>query len=296
MIRKAAIPVAGIGSRLLPLTKALPKEMLPILDKPVLQRTVEELALSGIEDITIVISGKKQLIQQHFAPDEDLEMRLRAEGKDGYADELRRLSSLARITYVYQDGPYGNGTPVLNAARVIGDEPFLVVWGDDVFTSSVPRARQLVEAFESTNAPVIGLMTVAPEEVSRYGMAMVSEDTGDPTVRVTGLVEKPAPDRTPSLYASIGGYVVTPAIVDSLRSRVKDHSRDDGEVYLSAAVDECARTGRLYGRVIDATWWDTGNPTGYLLAQVAAALKHPEFGPEIRKLFIESQDPSGPRE
>jgi len=198
--------------------------------------------------------------------------RLRAEGKNGYAD---------------QDGPYGNGTPVLNAARVIGDEPFIVVCGDDVFTSSVPRARQLVEAYEATHAPVIGLMTVAPEEVSRYGMAMVNEDSGGPTVRVTGLVEKPASDLTPSLYASIGGYVVTPTIVDNLRNRVKTHSRADGEIYLSAAVDECARTGRLYGRIIDATWWDTGNPTGYLRAQVAAALKHPEFGPAIRQLLTE---------
>src|SRR5439155_12911193 len=132
MIRKAVIPVAGLGTRLLPLTKALPKEMLPVGDKPVLEHTIRELADSGIHEITIVTSTRKALIENHFAPDLDLERQLREAGKDQLAESTREVWSLAHLTYVYQDGPYGNGTPILNAARVIGDEPFMVLWADDV--------------------------------------------------------------------------------------------------------------------------------------------------------------------
>ncbi|MGW5359573.1 UTP--glucose-1-phosphate uridylyltransferase [Actinopolymorpha pittospori] len=285
MVRKAVIPVAGLGTRLLPLTKALPKEMLPILDKPVLQHTIEELVASGIDDITIVTSVRKALVQQHFAPDEDLDMRLRADGKGEVADVLGELSSMARITYLYQHGPYGNGTPVLNAARIVGDEPFMVLWADDVFTSAVPRAQQLVSAYERTRAPVLGLMPMEPHESQRYGVPIVEDELGAGLLRISGIIEKPAPQDAPSAYASIGGYVVTPGIVEELERQTQQHrDNPEGEVYLSGAIHEHARTNPVFGQVIDGTWWDTGNPLGYLRAQFAAALAHPEYGPELRKL------------
>ncbi len=290
MVRKAVIPVAGLGTRLLPLTKALPKEMLPILDKPVLQHTIEELVASGIDDIIIVTSARKALIQQHFAPDEDLDMRLRADGKEDLAEALDELASLARITFLYQHGPYGNGTPVLNAARIVGDEPFMVLWADDVFTSAVPRAQQLVAAYERTRAPVLGLMPMEPAESQRYGVPVVEDDLGAGLLRISGIIEKPSPDAAPSAFASIGGYVVTPGIVEELERQLNRHRHNpDGEVYLSHAIHEHAREYPVFGQVIDGTWWDTGNPLGYLRAQFAAALAHPDYGPELRKMAGGSQ-------
>ncbi|GAA3665221.1 UTP--glucose-1-phosphate uridylyltransferase GalU [Nonomuraea antimicrobica] len=290
MIHKAVIPVAGLGSRLLPLTRALPKEMLPIGDRPVIEHTIRELVESGIEEITIVTSGRKHLIQQHFAPDADLELQLRTTGKPELADAVAELSSLARITYLYQDGPYGNGTPVLNAARVIGDEPFMVLWADDVFVAEVPRAKQLKAAYEATRAPVLALMPMAAEDAPRYGVPVVKEDLGQGRLLIGGLVEKPSPERAPSRYAAIGGYVITPGVVDALEARTRSwHENPVGEIYLTDALNDHARTHEVYGQVIDGTWWDTGSPLNYLKAQFAAALAHPDYGPELRKL-AQSQD------
>src|SRR5690606_11286155 len=204
MIRKAVIPAAGIGSRLLPLTKAIPKEMLPVGDKPVIEHTVRELVASGITDITIVVSGGKSLIQDHFRPNPALVAQLRADGKTAYADaveEVGELSRLGHITYLDQHGPYGNGTPVLNAARAAGDEPMLVLWPDDVFVAEVPRAQQLIRAYEATGCPVLALMPMNPNESQRYGVPVVREDLDDGLLRISGLVEKPKPADAPSAYA-----------------------------------------------------------------------------------------------
>jgi UTP-glucose-1-phosphate uridylyltransferase len=198
-IRKAVIPAAGIGSRLLPLTKAIPKEMLPVGDKPVIEHTVRELVNSGITDITIVVSGGKSLIQEHFRPSPVLVERLRADGKDAYADaieDVAELSHRGHITYLDQHGPYGNGTPVLNAARSFGDEPILVLWPDDVFVAEVPRAQQLIRAYERTSSPVLALMPMAREHSRRYGVPIVKEDLDDGLLRIVGLVRNPNP-RTP---------------------------------------------------------------------------------------------------
>ena len=200
-IRKAVIPAAGIGSRLLPLTKAIPKEMLPVGDKPVIEHTVRELVNSGITDITIVVSGGKSLIQEHFRPNPALVQQLRSDGKEAYADlveEVGELSHRGHITYLDQHGPYGNGTPVLNAARSFGDEPVLVLWPDDVFVADVPRAQQLITAYEQTSCPVLALMPVPAEQSSRYGVPIVKEDLDDGLLRITGLVEKPKPEDAPS--------------------------------------------------------------------------------------------------
>ncbi|MGV9374460.1 UTP--glucose-1-phosphate uridylyltransferase [Nonomuraea sp. NPDC003707] len=289
MVHKAVIPVAGLGSRLLPLTRALPKEMLPIGDKPVIEHTIRELVDSGIDEITIVTSSRKDLIQRHFAPDADLELQLRAAGKDDLADAVAELSSLAHITYLYQNGPYGNGTPVLNAARVIGDEPFMVLWADDVFVAEVPRAKQLKAAYDATQAPVLALMPMAVEDASRYGVPIVKEDLGGGRLLISGLVEKPSPEQAPSRYAAIGGYVVTPGVIEELHEQTRRWQENpQGEIYLTDALHRHAADHPVYGQVIDGTWWDTGSPLNYLKAQFAAALAHPRFGPELRKLAQES--------
>ena len=287
-IRRAVIPAAGLGSRLLPLTKATPKEMLPVGDKPVIEHTVRELVASGITDITIVVSNGKSLIQDHFRPNPMLVAQLRADGRAAYADAVEEVGELSRrghITYLDQHGPYGNGTPVLNAAHNFSDEPMLVLWPDDVFVAEVPRAQQLIRAYEATNSPVLALMPMDPADSQRYGVPVVKEDLDNGLLRITGLVEKPKPDDAPSGYAAIGGYVVTPGIIDELREQTKrwDEHRS-GEVYLTDAINAYAANRAVYGQVIRGRWYDTGNPGDYLVAQFASALAHPDYGPLLRQL------------
>ncbi len=299
-IRRAVIPAAGLGSRLLPLTKAIPKEMLPVGDKPVIEHTVRELVDSGITDITIVVSAGKSLIQDHFRPNPALVDQLRADGKTAYADAVGEIAELARrghITYLDQYGPYGNGTPVLNAARSFGDEPVLVLWPDDVFVAEVPRAQQLIRAYEQTGCPVLALLPMAPADSRRYGVPIVREDLGDGQLRITGLVEKPEPDDAPSSYAAIGGYVITPGIVDELREQTRlwheaaRKGKPVGEVYLTDAINAYAANRAVYGQVIQGTWYDTGNPADYLVAQFAHALAHPDYGPVLRDLVHQLDGP-----
>lgn len=289
-IRRAVIPAAGIGSRLLPLTKAIPKEMLPVGDKPVIEHTVCELVASGITDITIVVSQGKGLIQDHFRPSPALAQQLRTEGKAHLADAVDQVAELSRrghITYLDQHGPYGNGTPVLNAAHNFGDEPMLVLWPDDVFVSEIPRAQQLMRAYEAMSCPVLALMPMDRADSHRYGVPVVKEDMGGGTLRITGLVEKPKPADAPSEYAAIGGYVVTPGIIDELRERTRRwYAAGDtaAEVYLTDAINAYAATRAAYGHVIQGRWFDTGTPAGYLEAQFATALRHPAYGPRLREL------------
>ncbi|MUL64005.1 nucleotidyltransferase [Mycobacterium sp. CBMA 234] len=294
-IRKAVIPAAGIGSRLLPLTKAIPKEMLPVGDKPVIEHTVRELVNSGITDITIVVSGGKTLIEEHFRPNTALVDQLRADGKDAYADaveEVGELSALGHITYLHQHGPYGNGTPVLNASRSFGDEPVLVLWPDDVFVAEVPRAQQLIHAYEQTSSPVLALMPMAPENSQRYGVPIVKEDLDDGLLRITGIVEKPKPHEAPSGFAAIGGYVITPGVIDELRMQTERwYEQRTGEIYLTDAINAYAKDHAVYGQVINGHWCDTGNPADYLVAQFAFALAHPEYGPVLRNLATRLEGP-----
>jgi UTP--glucose-1-phosphate uridylyltransferase len=295
-IRRAVIPAAGLGSRLLPLTKATPKEMLPVGDKPVIEHTVRELIASGITDITIVVSEGKSLILDHFRPNPALVARLRADGKTAYADaveEVGELSWQGHITYLDQHGPYGNGTPVLNAARNFGDEPVLVLWPDDVFVATVPRAQQLIAAYEKTGCPVLALMPMEPADSVRYGVPTVNEDLGSGLLRIGGLVEKPNPADAPSNYAAIGGYVITPGIVDELAEQTRRwYEHRSGEIYLTDAINAYAAHHAVYGKVIQGQWYDTGNPLAYLTAQFAAALADPEYGPHLRRLATDQPDPT----
>ncbi|WP_331751757.1 UTP--glucose-1-phosphate uridylyltransferase (plasmid) [Streptomyces globisporus] len=294
-IRRAVIPAAGLGSRLLPLTRAIPKEMLPVGDKPVIEHTVRELVASGITDITIVVSGGKGLIQDHFRPNPALADQLRADGKTDYANAVDEVADLARrghITYLDQHGPYGNGTPVLNAARNFGDEPMLVLWPDDVFVAQTPRAQQLIAAYDKTGCPVLALMPMAAEDSHRYGVPLIQEDLGNGLMRINGLMEKPKPEDAPSGYAAIGGYVITPGIIDELREQTaRWHEHRTGEVYLTDAINAYAAHRAVYGQVIQGRWYDTGNPGDYLVAQLASALAHPQYGPLLRTFVAEHDAP-----
>jgi UTP--glucose-1-phosphate uridylyltransferase len=287
-ITKAIIPAAGLGSRLLPLTKAIPKEMLPVGDKPVIEHTVRELIASGITDITIVVSAGKGLIQDHFRPNPGLVAQLRADGKDDFADaveEVSELSRLGHITYMDQHGPYGNGTPVLNAARNLGDEPVLVLWPDDVFVAEVPRAQQLMRAYAVTESPVLAFMPMDPAQSSRYGVPTVTEQLDDGLMRISGLVEKPRPQDAPSAFAAVGGYVLTAGVIEALREQTEQwYTHRTGEIYLTGAINAYARDHAVYGQVIKGRWYDTGNPLDYLIAQFAAALGDPAYAPHLRQL------------
>lgn len=282
MIRKAVIPVAGIAARLLPLTKAMPKEMLPIVDRPMLQVIVDELVDSGITDIIIVTNGRKQLIESHFAPDPDLERTLQDLGKFEIAQSIAEVSSKATISYIHQQGQYGNGTPVLNAARIIGNEPFLVLWGDDFFVSAIPRARQLIGAYEKYGVPVVALTYM--DEPSAYGVATVSQRIDEDLFRVDGIVEKPTPGNELSKFACVGGYVVTPSIVEILANLSPDET---GEIYLSRALDIYSSKQMMLGKVIKGTWHDTGTLSSYARAFVYTALYDNRTRDAVLQVFIE---------
>ncbi|MEU1268860.1 sugar phosphate nucleotidyltransferase [Streptomyces sp. NPDC005799] len=292
-IRRAVVPAAGLGSRLLPLTKAMPKQMLPIGGRPVIEHTVRELVASGITDITVVGAGRgKDLIRDHFRPDPALVARLRAEGKSAYADavqEIGELSRLGHITYLDQDGPYGNGTPVLNAANHHSvAEPMVVLWPDDVFVAEVPRTRQLITAYEATGRPVLALMPMDPADARHYGVPVVKDDLGGGLLHIAGLVEKPEPDDAPSAYAAVGGYVVTPGIIEELRAQTERwYQRRIGELSLTDAISAYAGSHTVYGQVLEGRWYDTGNPLAYLTAQFATALSEPAYGPHLRRLALD---------
>ncbi len=284
-ITKAIIPAAGLGTRFLPQTKAMPKEMLPVIDKPIIQYVAEEAVAAGITDIIIVTASHKRSIEEHFDHQYQLEERLDADGKGELANQLRDIAEMANFVYVRQKPSFsGNGTPILNAAHLLNDEPFLVLWADEIFVGPRPRAVQLVEAYEKLQAPVISLMPIAPERAKNYGVPKVSQDLGDGILKIDHLVEKPAAGQAPSNFASIGGYILTPDIVELLERAKPDAS---GEVYLSAAIDELARTKDVYGKVLDGTWHDTGNKQKYLECIVDMALQNPELSESFREYLHE---------
>ncbi|MEI7818848.1 MAG: UTP--glucose-1-phosphate uridylyltransferase [bacterium] len=278
-ITKAIIPAAGLGTRFLPQTKAMPKEMLPIIDKPVIQYVVEEAVAAGITDIIIVTGQNKRAVEDHFDHQYALEASLRDQGKIEIAEELERIADMANFIYVRQKGHYGNGTPILNAAHLIGDEPFLVLWADDFVRSTVPRAVQLVEAFEKLQAPVISLIPIDPGDTNKYGVPKIKSNYSDDIFEIEKLIEKPGPAHAPSSYGSVGGYILTPDIIALLETQKPDKT---GEIYLSSAIDQLATMRPVYGKVIEGQWHDTGSKSSYLQAIVDVALEDKSVGPELR--------------
>ena len=279
---KAIICAAGLGTRFLPQTKAMPKEMLPIIDKPVIQLIVEEAVAAGVTDIIMVTGATKRPIEDHFDRSDELEAELREKGKDATADRIKSIAEMANFVYVRQKGfPKGNARPILNAQHLIhDDEPFFVFFPDDFFRSEVPRAVQLLEAYKRTGTSVISLNRVDKKDADKYGMVAVSDDLGDGLYKLTELLEKPGEEHAPSDLATVSGFLLTPDIIPILRKEIVDKS---GEITLSVHLNELAKTSDISGQIIKGVWHDAGDPFKYIKAVVDIALEHEKIGPELMK-------------
>lgn len=277
---KAIICAAGLGTRFLPQTKAMPKEMLPLIDRPVIQVIVEQAVAAGVTDIIIVTGNTKRAIEDHFDRSDELEAELREKGKHDKADEIKRIAELANFVYVRQKGtPKGNARPILNARRLIDDdEPFFVFFADDFFRSETAWPLQLKEAYQETGKSVISLIEVEKKDADKYGMASLSEQKSERLFQISGLVEKPGEKNTPSTFASVGSYLLTP---DIWRYLEQEKVGKGGEIGLSDSINELAAEGEVYGYFIDGVWHDTGDQLKYIKAVIDLALESSEFGPEL---------------
>lgn len=277
---KAIIAAAGLGTRFLPQTKAMPKEMLPIIDRPVIQLIVEEAVSAGVTEIIIVTGSTKRAIEDHFDRSDELEHELREKGKHDKADEIEKIADLANFVYVRQKGsPKGNARPVLNAQHLIDDdEPFFVFFADDFFRSEVPRAKQLLETYEKTGKSVITLIEVEPKDADKYGMAAIDGQLDDKSFELTQLIEKPGEENRPSNFASVGGYLLTPDILPIIAQEKVDKN---GEITLADSINELAQQDKVYGRFVEGIWHDTGDQLKYIKAVVDVALESEEYGDKL---------------
>lgn len=283
---KAIICAAGLGTRFLPQTKAMPKEMLPIIDRPVIQLIVEEAVAAGVTEIIIVTGSTKRAIEDHFDRSDELEADLRQRGKADKAEQIKAIANLANFVYIRQKGtPKGNARPILNARHLIDNEPFFVFFADDFFRSAVPRAVQLKEAYEKTGKSVISLIEVDKKDADKYGMAAIGDDLGGRTFRITELVEKPGEAKTPSNFASVGGYLLTP---DILQIIAKETPGANGEITLADSINELAQSDEVYGQFIDGIWHDTGDQLKYIEAVIDVALESKEYGEALAD-FLKSR-------
>ncbi len=284
-VTKAVIAAAGFGTRFLPQTKALPKEMLPLIDKPIIQYVVEELVEAGIRDIIIVGSSNKRAIEDHFdLPNEDLLANLRAGGpkKQPYIDELERVAGLANFVYLRQKGPYGNATPIMCAAHLIGDEPFIYTFADDFFVANPGRTSQLMAVYEKTGAGAFACKQVLEDsEYNRYGI-VAGETVEDGLLRVERIVEKPGKADAPSNLASVSGYLLTPDIFPYLEQHAASHQ--DGELMIQPVMQAMIDDGRTFyaKQIQDGTYYDTGDKLDYLKTVLDFGLANEELGPELR--------------
>lgn len=280
-IRKAVIPAAGYGTRFLPMTKASPKEMLPIIDKPVIQYVVEEAVASGIEDIIIVTGYNKRAIEDHFDHSLELENYLEKVGKLEQLEEIRKIARLANFIYVRQKGPYGNGTPIMNVEAIIGNEPFAVLWGDEFIYSDPPRLSQMMEVFDKYHDPVIsGVRIPNKADLSKYGIAKI-KPVEDKVFEIEEIVEKPEPDSAPSDLATHGAYILTPDIFEALKNCPPGKG---GEVWLTDGINALKRNHKIYAREIEnSKYYDTGSKIEYLKANVDFGLKRPDINGEFKE-------------
>ncbi len=280
-VRKAVIAAAGLGTRFSPQTKAMPKEMLPIIDKPVIQLIVEEAVAAGVTDIIIVTGATKRAIEDHFDRAVELEQELKRKGKAKEAAQIKDIAELANFVYLRQKGlPSGNARPVLNAAHILNNEPFFVFFADDFFRSHVPRAKQLLAVYEQTGKSVISAHRVPTSDADKYGMIRPGKKLSDQAYEVDELVEKPGEQDTPSDIASVGGYLLTPDIIPIL---AEEKVSTRGEVELSEAVNRLAQQDTVYCCDVMGIYHDTGSKAGYLEALVDTALVHPKIGAPFRR-------------
>jgi UTP--glucose-1-phosphate uridylyltransferase len=284
-VRKAVIPAAGHGSRFLPATKAQPKELIPVVDKPAIQYVVEEAADAGIEDILLITGRGKESLQDHFDRSYELEHALDRAGKHGLADQIRRIASLAHVHTVRQGEAKGLGHAVHMARWHVAEEPFAVLLPDDIMHERHPVLKQMLEVHERYSRSVVALKLVEPSEVSAYGAADPQAVEGEPQlVRILGIVEKPAPEEAPSNLASTGRYVFTPEIFDAL-GRIQPGK--GGELQLTDAIHVLAQEQTVYGYVFEEGRFDVGNKLDYLKATVQLALEREDLGPSFRSYLEE---------
>ena len=278
-VRKAVIPAAGLGTRFLPATKAQPKEMLPILDKPAIQYVVEEAVGAGITDIIIITGRGKHAIVDHFDRSFELEHFLEAKGKFDELKQVREISDMATIHYIRQRDPLGLGHAVPAAEGHVGDEPFAVLLGDDLITESTPLLREMLVVHERYGRSVIAAMEVSRDDISLYGCIEPEVVEDEHLARVRSIVEKPAPDDAPSNLAAIGRYVLTPEIFDCLR---RTQPGVGGELQLTDAINLLAQEQAVYAYVFEGGRFDVGNKLDYLKATIELAIEREDIGQEIR--------------
>lgn len=277
-ITKCVIPAAGMGTRFLPATKALPKEMFPIVDKPVMQYLVEEAINAGCEEIIIVTGRSKRAIEDHFDSNPELEQRLDDSGKFDYLKKVTSVGKQANIVYVRQPYPRGDGDAILRTKNLIGDEPFLVLFGDDIIDNETTAAEQLIAKHEETGAPIIATVWVEEDEISSYGM-LEGSISGN-TTKVSKFLEKPKIWETDSRTAVIGKYVLTPDIFWYLENACS--SCGDGEIRLADAFIDMLADRDIYGLEVEGIRYDTGSKIGYLKACIAYAMKDEDLAEELQ--------------
>jgi UTP--glucose-1-phosphate uridylyltransferase len=287
-VRKAVFPAAGLGTRFLPATKAQPKEMLVLVDKPVIQYGVEEAVESGVDNIILVTGRGKNAIEDHFDVSVELETFLESRGKAEQLAEVRKISNMINFAYVRQGEPLGLGHAVLVTRTLVGDEPFAVILGDDVIDANPPAIKQMVAVFEQVRGPVLAVERVPRDQISNYGVIAVdsSAHLGDGVYRVKDLVEKPAKDEAPSDLAIIGRYILTPDIFPALAATKSDRT---GEIQLTNGLRELLKTRPIYACEIKGVRHDTGNKLGFLKAVVYFALRRPDLADGF-KAYLKSVD------
>jgi len=280
-VKKAIIPMGGYGTRLLPATKAQPKEMLVLVDKPVVQYLVEEAVEAGIETIIFVINTNKHIVGDHFGRNLELEQFLKDKGKDDLLAKIQNIHKQAEFLYVHQNEPLGSGDAILRGQSMIGDEPFAIFYADDVLDTEPgnPAIGQLIKTYDKHGVSTMGLMEVPKEDAPLYGM-IKGEQMDDRTYKVHDVVEKPSVAEAPSSLASVGRFVITPEVFE----RIPHLKERNGEIYFADALAEFAGEGKLYGHKLDATWYDCGSKKGFYKATVELGKKHPEIGEYAKKL------------
>jgi UTP--glucose-1-phosphate uridylyltransferase len=278
-VRKAVFPAAGLGTRFLPATKASPKEMLPLVDKPLIQYVVEEAVASGIDSVIIVTGRGKSAIEDHFDVSFELEALLRERGKEKDLRLVRGVTDMVRVSYVRQREALGRGHAILQARDLVGDEPFAVMLSDDIIDSKTPALKQLIDVYEKYDAPVLATMQVAGEAISRFGALDVEEVT-DRVYRIRDMVEKPPPGQAPSDLAIIGRYVLTPDIFEQIETTMPGAI---GEIQITDAMRALLKKRDFYAVRFEGTRYDAGDKLGFLIATVEFALKHSALAPEFRE-------------
>jgi UTP--glucose-1-phosphate uridylyltransferase len=289
-VRKAVFPAAGLGTRFLPATKAQPKEMLPLVDKPIIQYGVEEALASGADNIILVTGRGKNAIEDHFDVAFELETFLEARGKTALLEEIRKVSNLINVSYVRQGEPLGLGHAVLVTQPLVGNEPFAVILADDVIDADPPAVRQMVNVFEELDGPVLAIEEVPHESVSSYGI-VDAEEIRPGVYRIRDMVEKPPKEEAPSNLAIIGRYVLTPDIFPALEETAREKDRT-GEIQLTNALRKLLKQRPVYGCRIEGVRHDTGNKLGFLKAVVYFALRRPDlagpFSEYLRGIDLDS--------